>query len=270
MQRRRRRTLGDVILGLAIAVAAFVGSSALAGAQDGQKESRSQLDRIEQKLDRIIEHLGIAGEHDASTKDRETPPSAGGDPTKVDNASPRLGTEAEQGYQRGAVAIARVAPTKKNDLSEIPADSIGSFVYIGGAIPLSDLSRSGVRYPDLAAVELQGWLKVAEAGRTQLAVEYRATTGSNVITNPACIASLWLEDRSIGSQNGEIPMPAREEKTISLVFGADLQPGLYKLRAWLACTKPRDLRALNAVLLIKSPADRNLRMIDSGELLHRG
>ena len=65
-------------------------------------------------------------------------------------------------------------------------------------------------------------------------------------------------------------MPAREEKTISFIFGADLQPGLYKLRAWLACTKPRDLRVLNALPLIKTPADRNLRMIDSDELLHRG
>lgn len=65
-------------------------------------------------------------------------------------------------------------------------------------------------------------------------------------------------------------MPAREQKTVSFLFGADLQPGLYKLRAWLACTEPRDLRVLNAQLLIKTPADMNLRMIDSGELLHQG
>ncbi|RWE18835.1 MAG: hypothetical protein EOS41_31235, partial [Mesorhizobium sp.] len=78
-----------------------------------------------------------------------------------------------------------------------------------------------------------------------------------------------LEDRPIGSRRGEIPMPAREEKTVSLVYGADLQPGLYKLRAWLACTPPRDLRKLSAVMLIKSPGDMNLRLINDSELLHQ-
>lgn len=51
----------------------------------------------------------------------------------------------------------------------------------------------------------------------------------------------------------EIPMPAREEKTVSMLYGADLKPGLYKLRAWLACTPPRDLHKLDAVLRIKGP-----------------
>src|SRR5207248_1025123 len=115
---------------------------------------------------------------------------------------------AQPGYKRGALAIARDAPTDTGKLSEIPADGIGSFVYTGGAIPLSELSRNGVLYSGLTAVELQGWLKVKEPGRTQLAVEYDATTGFNVFSNPGCIASLWLEDRSIGSQHGEIPMPA--------------------------------------------------------------
>ena len=65
-------------------------------------------------------------------------------------------------------------------------------------------------------------------------------------------------------------MPATKERTVSFIFGADLQPGLYKFRAWLACTKPRDLRILNAQLLIKTPAEMNLRMVDSSELLHQG
>ena len=137
MQRRSVRALA---LGIAILALSFVGGSGFALAQDKQAATQQQLDRIERKLDRIIEHLGIAGEHGTSTKDHEIPPSAG-NPTKVDNTSPRPDTETEPGYQRGAVAIARVGPTKKNDLSEIPADSIGSFVYIGGTIPLSDLSR---------------------------------------------------------------------------------------------------------------------------------
>ncbi|BCH19879.1 hypothetical protein MesoLjLa_67300 (plasmid) [Mesorhizobium sp. L-2-11] len=252
-------------LGIAIAALSFVDGSGVALAQDQQAATQKQLDRIEQKLDSLIERLGTAGQQSSNGNDRL--PATGNDGAKKQGF---YDAGASQDYQRGALAIARVAPAKKDDLPEIPADSVGSFVYIGGAIPLNELSRNGVLYTGLTSVELQGWLKVTEPGRTQLAVEYRATTGSNVFVNAGCIASLWLEDRSIGSQHGEIPMPAREQKTVSFLFGADLQPGLYKLRAWLACTEPRDLHALNAQLLIKTPADMNLRMIDSGELLHRG
>ncbi|WP_139032261.1 hypothetical protein [Mesorhizobium amorphae] len=257
--------MGGLALGIAIAALSFVDGPGFALAQGQQAGTQEQLDRIEQKLDTLIERLGSAGQQSSNGNDSQ--PATGND-----GARKQVSAEGDtsQGYQRGALAIARVAPAKKDSLPEIPADSVGSFVYIGGAIPLNELSRNGVLYTGLTSVELQGWLKIAEPGRTQLAVEYRATTGSNVFTNPGCIASLWLEDRSIGSQHGEIPMPAREQKSVSFVFGADLQPGLYKLRAWLACTEPRDLRVLNAQLLIKTPVDMNLRMIDSGELLHQG
>ena len=251
----QRRSVCALALGIVIAALSLVDGSGFALAQDPQAGIQEQLDRIEQKLDSLIERLGSAEEENAAAKGNGIQPSAGSDHAKGNDAAPSPDNDAPDGYQRGAVAIARIAPARKDELTEIPADSVGSFVYTGGAIPLSDLSRNGVRYPDLAAVELQGWLKVAEAGRTQLAVEYRATTGYNVVASPGCIASLWLEDRLIGSQNGEIPMPATKERTVSFIFGADLQPGLYKFRAWLACTKPRDLRILNAQLLIKTPAE---------------
>ncbi|WP_292536866.1 hypothetical protein [Mesorhizobium sp.] len=257
--------MGALALGIAIAALSFVAGSSFALAQDRQGGTQEQLDRIEQKLDSLIERLGTARQQ--SSNGNHSLPATGNDGAKKQASSEG---DTSQGYQRGALAIARVAPARKDNLSEIPADSIGSFVYVGGAIPLSEPSRNGVLYTGLTSVELQGWLKVSEPGRTQLAVEYHATTGSNVFTNPGCIASLWLEDRLIGSQHGEIPMPAKEQKTVSFIFGADLQPGLYKLRAWLACTEPRDLHALNAQLLIKTPADMNLRIIDSSELLHQG
>ncbi|ESY89852.1 hypothetical protein [Mesorhizobium sp. LNHC209A00] len=68
----------------------------------------------------------------------------------------------------------------------------------------------------------------------------------------------------------EIPMPAREEKTVSMLYGGDLKPGLYKLRAWLACTPRRDLHKLDAVLRIKGPNDMSLRLISDADLLHQG
>ncbi|MEI9425867.1 hypothetical protein O7A70_32770 [Mesorhizobium sp. Cs1299R1N1] len=251
--------------------ATLIGATGIASAQNAPADTTDQrLQRIEHKLDDILRRLDApatvgAGQTTApavqATQKSATSQMAGAThaAAAADNSS----------YKAGAVAIARIAPQKAAALSDIPPDSVGSYVYTGGAIPLSELSRNGVRYTGLAAVELQGWLKIAEPGRTQLAVEYRATTGSNAIIDPTCIASVWLEDRSIGSKRGEIPMPAREEKTISLVYGADLQPGLYKLRAWLACTPPRDLRKLDAALLVKSPNDMNLRPVDDTELLHQ-
>ena len=133
----------------------------------------------------------------------------------------------------------------------------------GKATPVS---ARGVRYSGLAGLELQGWLKVTAAGRTQLAVEYRATTGGNAVIPPSCLASAWLEDRAIGADTGQIPTPAR---AIDLILGADLQPGLYRLKLWTACTPTRDLR-LNAEVLIKSSADMNLRPVTAVDLLHQG
>lgn len=267
----RTRAAAAWAIGMSAAIAGLVTSVMPVAVQSGEASTKEQLDRIEQKLDRIIERLGIAGEGASAAENAGIRPSVSGDDLpEANDIPPPPGVETPEPYRRGAVAIVRVAPEKNDGLSDIPADSVGSFVYSGGAIPLSELSRSGVRYTGLAAAELQGWLKVTEAGRTQLSVEYRMTTGSNVFTDPTCLASVWLEDRSLGSQHGEIPMPARQQKTASFVFGADLQPGLYKLRAWLACTPPRDLKTLNAELLIKTPADMNLRTVTGKELLHQG
>lgn len=240
-------------------------------AQEGSGGTTDErLERIEQKLDRILERLdAVEAPKEAIAAGTTILPSSTGEANASD-ISPPPGVATPEPYKAGAVAIARAAPERQNALAEIPADSLGSFVYAGGAIPLSELSRKGVRYTGLAAVELQGWLKVTEPGRTQLGVEYRAVTGSNAIAEPACIASVWLEGRSIGSERGEISMPAREEKIISLVFGADLQPGLYRLRVWSACTPTRDLRQLNAELLIKGPSDMNLRVVTGDDLLHQG
>ena len=150
---------------------------------------------------------------------------------------PPPGVADPEPYKAGAIAIARPAPEKQSALDEIPADSVGSFVYTGGAIPLNDLSRNGVRYPGLAAVELQAWLKVTQPGRTQIGVEYRATTGTSILSDPTCVASMWLEDRSIGSKREKIPITARGEKTISP--GVRRRPAARSLQAArLVCLYP--------------------------------
>jgi len=216
-----------------------------------------RLDRIENKLDEILRRLNAP-----------SPPAVQTAPSPAP-AAPAVPNAAEAPYQPGAVAIVHAAPDRPRDLQAIPADSVGGFVYDGGPVALNDLSARGVRYSGLAGLELQGWLKVTAAGRTQLAVEYRATTGGNAVIPPSCLATAWLEDRAIGAETGQIPAPAREVTTIDLILGADLQPGLYRLKLWTACTPTRDLK-LNAEVLIKSSADMNLRPVTAVDLLHQG
>jgi hypothetical protein len=232
--------------------------SVSAGAQTPPSPFDQRLDRIEHKLDEILRRLnGVS------------PPPTGQTTPSPAPAAPAVPNAAEGPYQPGAVAIVHPAPDRPRDLQAIPADSVGGFVYDGGPVALNDLRARGVRYSGLAGLELQGWLKVTAAGRTQLTVEYRATTGGNAVIPPSCLVTAWLEDRAIGAETGQIPTPAREEKTIDLILGADLQPGLYRLKLWTACTPTRDLR-LNAEVLIKSSADMNLRPVTAVDLLHQG
>ena len=242
---------------LALAAAALMAVSARAQTPPASLDQR--LDRIDSKLDEILRRLNAAS----------TPAVGQAAPSPATAAPAVRDMAAKPSYQPGAVAIVHAAPDKPRDLQAIPADSVGGFVYDGGPVALNDLRARGVRYAGLAGLELQGWLKVTAAGCTQLAVEYRATTGGNAVIPPSCLATAWLEDRAIGAETGQIPVPAREEKTIDLILGADLQPGLYRLRLWTACTPTRDLK-LNAEVLIKNPADMNLRPVTAVDLLHQG
>jgi len=216
----------------------------------------AQLDRIERKLDEVLRRLeGTA----ARTSEGPSPASPG-------SAAPATG---EADYRPGALAVVHAAPTRAAQLAEVPADSVGGFVYSGGALTLHDLSSRGVRYTGVAGVELQGWLKVAQAGRYQLGEEIRATLGPTVVGGPDCLLQAWLEERAIGTERSQlVPVSGGREARASLVLGADLQPGLYKLRLWTTCLPSRDTRIV-AEILIKTPTDLNLRGISGEDILHQ-
>ena len=220
-----------------------------------------RLDRIEGKLDDILRLLGARQPAPiGKPSDAPAPSAAVANPvaTPIDGGA----------YKAGAIAIIRQAPDYARDLQQIPADSIGGFIYSGGAIPLHDLKGKGVRFAGLAGLELQGWLKVSVPGRTQIAVEFRGGD-PNFGGVSDCSANTWLEGRAIGAQTGEMAFPAPAEKVVDLNFGADLQPGLYRLRLWAVCTPVRDLK-LNVEILVKGPSDMNLRPLAADELVHQG
>lgn len=215
----------------------------------------ARLDRIERKLDEVLRRL----EGNAGRAVKAPSPAPSG------STAPASG---EADYRPGALAVVHAAPTRAAQLAEVPADSVGGFVYFGGALTLHDLSSRGVRYAGLAGVELQGWLKVAQAGRYQLGEELRATLGPTVVSGPDCLLQAWLEERAIGTERAQLAPSSGREARGSLVLGADLQPGLYKLRLWTACLPSRDTRVV-AEILIKTPSDLNLRGITGDDVLHQ-
>lgn len=186
-------------------------------------------------------------------------------PISLTPSSPEPAYEQASTYRLGAVALARAAPAQQNLLDQVPTDTVGSFIYQGGSVALDDLSPQGVRYVGRAGIELQGWLKVSQAGRFQLAIDYTAS-GTNFIL-PTCILLAWIEDRQIGSQQVSLTGTANTSRATPVV-GAQLQPGLYKLRIWMACSSDVQAR-IAATVLIKTPSDMNLRAIHPDEFVHK-
>jgi len=219
----------------------------------------SQLDRIEGKLDELLRRMdqprpqpfGV-GQGTAATS-----PAGPGNPPAVSG----------EAYKPGALAVARAAPRDANGLAEVPPDSVGGFVYEGGPIPFTDIRTRGVRYAGPVGVELQGWLRAREAGRYQIGADLTAAFKGSPLA-PTCFLQAWLEGRSLDGRSVLVSSPGKQEATASLVLGAELQPGLYRLRVWTACTTPQGV-ATTSELLLKAPSELNLRPVTGNDLLHR-
>lgn len=236
-----------------------------------------QLDRIGAKLDAILRRLGseeIAPETGAFPSEEGGGGGAAAAASPASDAEPAgtSFTPTPESYLPGAVALARAAPREARRLGEVPPDSVGGFVYAGGPIGLGDLSDRGVRYTGLAGVELQGWLRSTGTGRAQLAADLRVSFGKGALAEVPCLFEAWLEDQAIGAASQAVrPWDNRQGPTaLSLVLGAELQPGLYKFRAWIVCAAgssapPR----VEAELLLKAPGALNLGPVSGDDLVHK-
>lgn len=227
----------------------------------------TQLDRIEQKLDEVLHRLDQRQGHEqpvGPTQGASEGPGATS-PSPAPEAAPGPVSDA---YKPGALAVAHVAPKDERGLGEVPADSVGGFVYTGGPIPLSDIKARGVRYAGPVGVELQGWLRAKEAGRYQIGTDLTARYGMGAFIAPVCRLQAWLEGQSLDQKTVQVTTPGKQEATASLVLGAELQPGLYRLRVWTACTAPQGVTVTSEILL-KAPSEMNLRPVADNDLLHR-
>ena len=247
---------------LALLVAGIVVSGA---APASAQSPPTQLDRIEQKLDTILRRLdqlqpGQAGAQPAP------PPSAPG--PAASPASTPAPSPAPETLAAGAVAIIHAAPATPVAAQEIPPDSVGGFIYTGGPLQLADLTDRGVRYAGLTGVEWQGWLRTRETGRYEFELD-GSTVSPNNFTNSTCVFAGWLEDRSIGVQEATPSSGLARPAPFSLVLGAELSPGLYKLRLWAVCTPSVRNQRVSVTLLEKAPSDLNLRPVTGADLVHK-
>lgn len=224
----------------------------------------SQLDRIESKLDELLRRMDQPRPQPPGTTQDKTAPGGPATPSMASSSPPAASPEA---YKPGALAIARAAPRTVDGLADVPPDGVGGFVYDGGPMPFTDIRTRGVRYAGTVGVELQGWLRAKEAGRYQIATDLTANfkNGQSV---PTCLFQAWLEGRSLDQRSTPVTHPGSNEATASLVLGAELQPGLYRLRVWTVCTTPQGV-ATTSELLLKAPSELNLRPVTGNDLLHK-
>ena len=218
----------------------------------------TQLDRIEQKLDTILHRL-----------DQVQPGQVAATPPTASATTPGL-SAAPETLAGGALAIIHAAPGTPAAAQEIPPDGVGGFIYTGGPLQLADLTDHGVRYTGLTGIEWQGWLRAREAGRYQLDVD-GSTLSPNNYTLSTCVFAGWLEDRSIGVQEAKPRANLSQPAAFSLILGAELQPGLYKLRLWATCTRTPSVRdqRVSLALLEKAPSDLNLRPVTGEDFAHK-
>ncbi|MBN8901378.1 MAG: hypothetical protein J0H57_10130, partial [Rhodospirillales bacterium] len=227
---------------------------------------QSQLDRIEGKPDEGLRRLDqLRSPPSGAAQGQATAAGGAAIPSPAPSAAPAASPAA---YKPGALAIAHVAPKDINSLSEIPPDSVGGFVYEGGSIAFTDIRTRGVRYAGPVAVELQGWLKAKEAGRYEIGTDLSAHFALGSVIAPTCYLQAWLEGRSLDQRSVLVSHPGSQQAEASLVLGAELQPGLYRLRVWTACTAPQGVNTTSE-LLLKAPSELNLRPVTGSDLLHR-
>lgn len=249
---------------LALPPAAFAQSGVPAPAAPAMS-SQSQLDRIEGKLDEVLRRLDQAHPQPSGAAQGEA-----GSPGAIPLASSPgpAPTASAPAYKPGALAIAHAAPKDANGLSEIPPDSVGGFTYTGGPIALTDIKTRGVRYAGPVGVEIQGWLQAKEAGRYQIGTDLTAHFPGMTIIAPTCFLQAWLEGRSLDQRSVLVSQSGSRDASGSLVLGAELQPGIYRLRVWTDCTTVQGV-STTSELLIKTPSELNLRPVTSNDLLHK-
>jgi len=182
--------------------------------------------------------------------------------------SPAPDTPPSAAYKPGALAIVHAAPKDINSLSEVPPDSVGGFIYEGGPIAFTDIRTRGVRHAGAAAVEIQDWFKAKEAGRYELGTDLTAHFSIGSVIAPTCFLQAWLEGRSLDQRSALVSHPGSQQAEASLVLGAELQPGIYRLRVWTACTAAQGVNTTSE-LLLKAPSELNLRPVTGTDLLHR-
>ena len=210
-----------------------------------------QIDDLQRKLD--------------AAKGKPVPVGAGPVPAPVP-ASP-VPAAAPVVLEPGWVVNLYAAPSdlKGQTLENIPLDSVASYVQQGGAWSLAEY-RKRTDWKNLASIQAEGYLKATEAGRHTLNAQLVVKGGNK------CLVALWVENQLIGQATDYFS--ASNPVPLSAVGGADLAPGLNKVRVWISCfgnaQSHADFNANgNFRLTVKGPTDDNAHVAGADEILHK-
>lgn len=172
----------------------------------------------------------------------------------------------------GAVVTVRPAPKAP---AAIPEDSVGEFVITKeDRLYVGDASKHGLRgYHGTVSFELAGLLVAKDKGRYQVGFEGEAPKdGANWVSD--CSLRMWVEDAPLPPVHAPFDSRYEQSRRFSLLSGIDLEPGVYRLRAWVGCvdnSKEVSTRRkeLGLVPLFMAPADKGLRVLKADDLMHR-
>ena len=114
------------------------------------------------------------------------------------------------------------------------------------------------------ATKAQSCTMTASVSLQNILVSYHKKTSSHIQQVRGCSVGGESCDRTTDTGPPYIGFPFR----CASDPGAELQPGLYRLRAWIACTTPQGV-VTTAELLFKAPSELNLRPVTGNDLLHR-
>ncbi len=197
----------------------------------------NQMDRIEQKLDEVLRRLDQPRNQPSGPLQAGSAVSAPPSPAPTVSGPPAASLEA---YKPGGLVVARIAPRDPNSLSTIPADTVGGFVYTADQSPSLTSSRVGCATPGRSGWKSRAGCVRRKPGATSwpwmcLPILVRRTRGR------LAFLQAWLENRSLDQRTALVSPSSRNTKdaNATLVVGAELQPGLYRLRVWTVCIEPQ-------------------------------
>ena len=220
------RPLGAALLAGLVAAGAHA-QTAPASTDDRLKKLETQLQQQQEQNKQILDVLKQMQQGQPQTT-----------PAAATSASPAAAAPKKDDGKFTYGWIARIMPVG-SDAKVVPADELGHFVAEKDSYRLSDFSKeTSIRSGVDAGWKGEAFLEVTESGRHTFSLNFIQDNPRNNYSNPAtaCWGNIQVEGQTVAQGVNVLGWPEPNNKVIkSIVGGADLEPGRYKVEFWSAC-----------------------------------